>query len=216
MKARPSQATALVRAARRLDARGLVAGMDGNLSVRLDADRFLTTPTASFKAWLEEEDLVEVDGEGLPVAGTRPPTTEFALHAAIYRRRPDIRAVVHAHPPVATAFSLARRDLPTGGLTEGLLMLGIVPTVPYARPGTADLAEATGEALLERRACLLAHHGAVTVGNSLEEALARMETLEQVAHATWIAEGLGGANRLPLSEIRALLARQGLMPGPNG
>jgi L-fuculose-phosphate aldolase len=211
-----SPAAALVRAARRLDARGLVAGMDGNLSVRLGPDRFLTTATATFKAWLEEADLVEVDSLGLRVAGERIPTTEFALHAAVYRRRPDVRAVIHAHPPLATAFSLAGREVHAAVLTEGLLTLGLVPTVPYARPGTPELAEATGEALVDRRACLLAHHGAVTVGSTLEEALARMETLEQVALATWIAAGLGGATPLPGAEIRALLAHQGLTPGPNG
>ena len=211
-----SPAASLIRAAHRLDARGLVAGMDGNLSLRLGPDRYLTTATASFKAWLDERDLVEVDGTGQRLAGERVPTTEFALHAAIYRRRPDVRAVIHAHPPMATAFTLAGRELHTGVLTEGLLTLGIVPTVPYARPGTAELGEATGEALVDHRACLLAHHGAVTVGDTLEEALARMETLEQTAHATWIAGTLGGAAPLPLTEIHALLASQGLMPGRNG
>jgi L-fuculose-phosphate aldolase len=211
-----SPPAALVRAARRLDARGLVAGLDGNLSIRLETDRFLTTATATCKGMLEPEDCVEVDGRGNRLAGERDPSTEFALHAAIYARRPDVGAVVHAHPPVVTAFTLAGMELDPAVLTEGLLTLGPVLTVPYARPGTADLAHATAEALRSHRACLLAHHGAVTVGDTIEEALARMETLEQVGHATWIAHMLGGARSLPATEVGILLNRQGLTPARDG
>ncbi len=207
--ARP--ADEIVRVGRLLaEGRYVVAG-EGNLSVRLDAGRFLITPAGARKGELAPEDVVAVDLDGRAVSGPRRPSSEWRLHAEIYRRRPDAGAVCHAHPPNATAFACARRTPPPSLLPEALLLLGDeVPLAPYATPGTDEVAASLAGRLDRGRALLLASHGAVTWADDLAEAFGRMEVLERLAEIALGAERLGGGVRLTHSEaLRIREARRG-------
>ena len=181
----------IVRGCARLDARGILAGAEGNVSVRLSASRILVTPAGMTKGALRASDLVIVAPDGRPLAGTRSPSSELPMHLAIYAAHPDVHAVVHAHPRAATAFALGGQGLPVGALAELDLVIGRVPVVPYARPGTAALADAVAAAFCWATAVLLANHGAVTVGATLESAIQRIESLEQSAQIVINAHILG-------------------------
>lgn len=198
---------AVVHVCRRLAERGLVAGMDGNVSVRLDARRVLCTPSGASKGDLRPSDLVLVTMAGTPVGRTRAkPSSELDLHLRAYARRPDVTAVVHAHPPVATAFAVAGRDLMAPVLPEVLLLLGRVPRVPYGRPGTPAVADAFEPFFPHHDVFLMAHHGALTFGSSLVRAHQRMESLEHASRILAAADALGGASPLPADESDALLS----------
>ena len=201
------QATAaadIVRVCRRLYERGLVAGPDGNVSVRLSDGTILVTPAGLSKVDVTPDDLVIVSLEGAVVQGRRPPSSELKMHLRIYQRRPDARAVVHAHPPTATGFGVAGEGLMAPVLTEVILQMGAVPLVPYVTPGTQAFADSF-EPLLDRHdAFLLANHGATTLGPSLDVAHQRMESLEHAAKITLTARLLGKVNELTAGDVRAL------------
>lgn len=172
----------LCRLGRKLWQRGLVAGNDGNLSLRLGEGRFLVTPTRVSKGEMTPELLVEVDWEGRAVEpGPLAPTSELPLHLQCYRDRPDVGGICHAHPPAATTFACAGRSPEWGKLVEARISLGHVPVVPYAPNGTQELCRAAAPYLPGHDALLLASHGAITLGRDLEEAYYRMETLEHSA-----------------------------------
>ncbi len=184
----------------------MIAGAEGNLSARTGegGGRVLVTPAGRGKDELEPADLVEVDLEGQRRGtGAGRPSTELALHLALYRARPEVGAVVHAHPPAATGFAAAGLALDEASLPE-LAVLGPVPLVPYATPGTPALGEAVTPYAARHDALLLSNHGAVTVGRTMEEAEARMESLEQGARILLVARLLGGARRLPPGELERL------------
>lgn len=199
-------AAGIVDAGRRLAAAGLVAGPDGNLSVRLGDDRVLVTPSGAGKGAMEPGDLVVVDMTGRVVDGDARPSSELAVHLAIYRARPDARAVVHAHPPTATGFALAGEDFMAPLLPEIILQTGGVPLVPYSTPGSSELADAVARAVAARDAALLANHGAVTLGATLELALQRMESVEHAARIILTARLLGRATPLTPEQVQALHA----------
>lgn len=194
----------LVRVCRQLYAKELIVATDGNVSARLGADRFLTTPSGVCKGHLEPDMVVVVDAEGRKLEGTLEPSSEFGMHLAIYRVRPDAMAIVHAHPPTATAFSVAGVSLEPPILTEVVITLGTIPTTPYATPGTPDVGEAVRKAAVTHDAFILDHHGAVTLGRSLDEAYYRMETVEQTAKVHLIAHQLGGVRPLGPVQVDAL------------
>ncbi len=204
---------ALLDAGRRLHAAGLLAASDGNLSVRLPNGLIAMTPSGVPKSRLRREDLAHLTLAGEIVAGH--PSSERAMHLAIYRAVPQARAVVHAHPPTAIAWTLARpelQELPSAGLPEVILAAGRIPIVPMALPGT----EAMGTNLLPylpaHRLLVLARHGGLCWGESMDEAAGGLERLEQVAEILWKAETLGGAKPLPdsdLAELRALRTKLG-------
>ncbi len=196
--------TEIVRCCRSLWEAGLIAGADGNVSVRLAADRVLVTPRALLKYELRPEDLVEVDLEGNPRSGYRQPTTELDLHLRAYRQRTECGAVVHAHPPSATAFAVAGEGLPGDVLSEIALLLGDVPCVPYAMSGTAALGDAAEPFLKRHVALLLANHGALTWGEDLTQARIRMESLEHAARILLAARVLGRVSRLTREQTEAL------------
>ncbi len=196
----------ICRAGQRLAVRGLIAGTDGNIAARLGPDRLLVTPAGRDKGELAPGDLVEVDLEGRAVRGALQPTTELGLHLAILAQRPDVAAVVHAHPPVATGFAVAGRMLGDGALAELVATFGTVPVVPYGAPGTPELGERVRPFVREHDAVLLANHGAVTLGPSVEAACWRMESLEQGARILLVARLLGGARQLSPEEIARLVA----------
>lgn len=196
-----------------LHGRGLLAAADGNVSVRLPDDSLLITPAGLNKARLPPGSLARVALDGRVLEGH--PSTERAMHLAVYRACADARVVVHAHPPTAIAWTLARpelTELPTDGLPELILAAGRVPIVPYARPGTEEMGTALGPFLPEHRLLLLSRHGALAWGESMEEAVNGIERVEHSALILKAAEELGGLTRLPpleLEALRALRARIG-------
>jgi len=199
----------IVRVGRMMYERGWIAGSDGNLSIRLDRNRILATPTAMCKGRMRPEDLIICDNEGNKVSGQRERTTEMAMHIAIYQERPDIQAVVHAHPPIATGFAVAGKALNKGIMPELIVSLGSVPLAGYGLPGTPALVEGMLPFIGKFDALLLANHGAVAYGTEIDLAYARMETLEHLARITLVAEMLGGPKALPRAEIEKLFeARQ--------
>jgi L-fuculose-phosphate aldolase len=194
----------IVRCCRRLWEAGLIAGADGNVSVRLGRDRLLVTPRGLPKAELTTRDLVEVSLSGSHRRGSRRATTELDLHLRAYRRHGDCGAVVHAHPPVATGFAVAGEPIPADVLPELILYLGDVPVAPYATTGTPALGDVVEPLLARHVAVLLANHGAVTWGPDLATARIRMESLEHSARILLAARLLGRTTRLSPDQIDAL------------
>lgn len=191
---------------RRLYDRGLIAGPDGNVSIRLGAGRVLVTPSGVSKADVRPADVVEVSLSGVQDGDAPRASSELAVHLRIYSRRPDVRAVVHAHPPVATGFAVAGEGFPARALPEIILQVGEVPLLSYAQPGTAALADLFEPFLDGHDAFLMANHGAVTVGPSLGVAHQRMESLEHTARILLTARLLGRVNELSPAAVAALLA----------
>lgn len=185
--------------------RGLIAGTDGNIAVRLAGDRVLVTPSGCAKGELAPEDLVEVDLAGRHVRGSNQASSELGMHLVILRVRPDVAAVVHAHPPTATGFTIAGRTLDEGVIPELVVQVGPVPLVPYAMPGTPDLGETIAPYARGHDALLLANHGAVTMGRTLDEAHYRMESLEHSARILLTARLLGRVEALRPADVARLL-----------
>jgi L-fuculose-phosphate aldolase len=201
---RESLAEEIVAVCCRLYDRGLIAGQDGNVSVRLPSGHILVTPAGLSKVDVGVDDLVELTPEGDQVTPGPVASSEVGMHLRIYRERADVRAVVHAHPPVATAFGAAGRDFMDAVLPEVIFHLGSVPLVPFAMPGTPALANAMAPFLAAHDAFLLASHGATTVGPSLRLAHQRMESLEHAARILQAAEGLGPLTPLRSEDVQAL------------
>ena len=202
----------MVRIGRLLWERGYVAAADGNLSARLGPDRLLATPSGVSKGFLSAEDLVVIrpDGEPLPSyrgRGLRP-STEILMHLEVYRQRPDVSAVVHAHPPTATAFSIAGVTLARCILPEVVITLGGIPTAEYATPGTAEVPESISQAIQDFDAVILAHHGTLTVGHTLWDAYQHLEKVEQAAQITLMARQLGQVRTLPSEAVGKLMAQR--------
>lgn len=194
-----------IEACRSLHARGLLAAGDGNVSVRLDQGTLAITPRGLPKARLQPHDFALLSLDGTVLSGD--PSSERAMHLAIYRAVPEAKAVVHAHPPTAIAWTLARpelTELPSDSLPEVILAAGRIPVVPMAIPGT----EAMGTALLPflpaHRLLILARHGGLCWGESIREAAGGLERLEQVAEILWKAETLGGAKPLGPEALKLL------------
>ena len=191
---------AIVWVCRRLYSAGLIAGQDGNVSVRLPGDRILVTPAGMSKVDLRISDLVVLALDGTQLGGRNEPSSEVAVHLEIYAGRPDVGAVVHAHPPTATGFAVAGETLPSNVLPELVYTVGPVALVPYARPGTTALARRFRPLLAECNAWLMANHGAVTVGATLAVAHQRMESLEHAARILLAARAVGRIVPLPEEE----------------
>jgi len=190
---------------RRLHARNLLAAADGNVSLRMEDRRIAITPSGVAKAGLAPGDLAWMALDGTVLEGR--PSTERLMHLAVYRACPEAKAVVHAHPPTAIAWTLAFPDLerlPGDALPELVLAAGSVPVVPYARPGTAAMGDHLAPFLPEHRLLLLARHGALAWGETLEEAYNGLERLEHAAQILKAAFDLGGARPLPGPELEAL------------
>ena len=200
----------IVRICRRLYERALIAGPDGNVSVRLGEDRILVTPSGLSKVDVTAASLVEVGLDGRHLAGAGRASSELRMHLAIYRARADVLAVVHAHPPTATAFAVAGDTIPDQVLPEVICQMGSVALVPYATPGTDAAAVAFAPFLADHDAFLMTNHGATTVGPSLEMAHQRMESLEHAARIVLTARLLGRVTPLTdaqFAELRRIPAR---------
>ena len=205
---------ALVRVCAALAARQLIAGQDGNVSLRIGPDRLLVTPSGFAKGALDVDDLVEVSLAGEQLAGRHPATSELGLHLAAYDARPDVHAVVHAHPVTATAFTLLGESIPDGVLAELMLTVGTVAVAPYAQPGTAALGNVVRPLFRQHDVILLAHHGAVAAGRTLQEAHFAMESLEHGARMIHAARQLGRIISLQDAACDALReARRGARNG---
>ncbi len=196
----------IVRVTRIVADRGLVRSSDGNISVRLGEDMFLVTPSGLYKMSMEPDDPIVVNMHGEILFG-KPglkPTSELNMHLEVYRQRPDVNAVLHAHPPFATALTIAGIPFPTDFLPEVLIALGDVPTASYATPGTTELAESIREHIKHHNSVLLSNHGSISVGETLEEALIALERLEHAAYTYYLTCTLGTPNALPGEELEKL------------
>jgi L-fuculose-phosphate aldolase len=191
----------LVRFGKWLYRLGFTPGTSGNLSVRLDRQRLLVTPTGASKYLLRAEDMATVTLDGFQISGPRRMTSEVDMHLAIYRQREDVEAVIHSHPPIATAFACSGRALDELLCQESVMTLGTIPLARYATTGTNEVAESLAPLVMDHDAILLANHGAVSYGKTLLEAFMKMETVEHVAEISLVAHQLGSAQPLRGQQI---------------
>jgi L-fuculose-phosphate aldolase len=205
----------LARFGKMLHSMGFVAATDGNLSVRLGDDRFLVTPTGFSKGMMQPEDMVVVDLQGKKLSGNYMPSSEIAMHLTIYRMRPDVGAVVHAHPCTATGFASAGIALDEPLCSEIVITLGEVPLAPYATTGTMELSDSLRPFIPFHDAILMANHGVVTYGEDICRAYMRMEAVEHYAKIVMTTRQLGCARSLnsrqleKLFEVRTQYAKNG-------
>jgi len=202
-------AAKLVEIAKRLYDRNMNAALGGNVSIRL-GDEIAITQAGINKGFMTEDDVIVVDMEGNRLMGNGKPSSEGKMHYEVYKLRPDIQAIIHAHPPFAVGFALAHRDLPDDILPEATIVLGHVPCLPYVAPSTIDLAREVAHGLAHRNAAFMANHGAITVGTDLEEAYNRMELLEQTCMSVVYASVLGGVHHIPEPEMEFFVTNFGL------
>lgn len=189
--------------------KGWVASNDGNISVRLDAERILCTPTGVSKGRMAPDDLIICDLEGRKIAGRRERTSEILMHLTFYQMRPDVQAVTHAHAPIATGFAVAGRALNLAILPEVVVNLGCVPLAAYGLPGTPELSDSLKPYIPTYDAILLGNHGVVCSGADLWSAFHKMETVEHVARIALVAEQLGGPKLLDRHEVQRLFEARG-------
>jgi L-fuculose-phosphate aldolase len=196
----------IIRVTRILADQGLIRSSDGNVSVRWKPNRFLITPSGVYKMEMTPRDILLVDETGRVLAG-RPglsPSSEVRMHLEAYRLRPEVRAVIHAHPPYATAVTIAGLPFPMDIIPEALIALGSVPVAPYAHPGSPELAASVRPFLPESDSILLSHHGSLNVGRDLTQALIALERVEHTARSFFIATALGGVEPIPAEKISEL------------
>jgi len=198
----------ILKTSHRIWKNGWVANHDGNLTVKLADQRLLATPTAVSKGDVQPEWLIVVDHEDNVVQGTRRAFSELKLHRAAYAARPDIGCVIHAHPPTVTGFAVAGVDIGHPFLAEAIVSLGkTIPTIPFMLPNDPQLPGAIASALANADVVVLANHGALSVGGSLEQAYLRMELLEHLAKIALVSQQLGGHRPLPKDVVDKLSQR---------
>jgi L-fuculose-phosphate aldolase len=200
----------IVEIGRRMYARGYVASNDGNISVRLDEQRLLTTPKSVSKGYMTPDMMVVTDLSGKKLSAGRDPSSELLMHLAVYRHRPDAHAVVHAHPPLATGFAVAGVPLDKAVLAEVITTLGSIPIADYGTPSTPELADAVSRHIKAHDGLLLANHGAITIGHELFAAYYKMETIEHFARISLVARLLGGERVLSREEVTRLQGLRGM------
>ena len=207
----------ILEAGRRLYQNGYIVSSDGNVSARVEEDRIVATPTGLCKGTLGMEDLCVCDMDGNLVSGRLKPSSEVGMHLFLYRERPDIKAVVHAHPPTATGFSVAGIPLTDCVLPEVIITVGSIPIAKYGTPGGPEISEPIRQYVKDYDAYLLENHGATTVGSDVMNAYFKMETMEHFAKILFVAKQLGGVNVLNNEQVGKLLQirdRLGIK-GPN-
>jgi L-fuculose-phosphate aldolase len=200
----------IVEVGRRLYARGYTASNDGNISLRLDDRRLLMTPKNVCKGFMTPDMMCITDLEGTKLAGDRDPSSEMKMHLEVYRQRTDAHAVVHAHPPIATAFAVAGIPLDRAVLAEVVTTLGSVPIADYATPSTMELPESVRKYVRTHDGMLLANHGALTLGADVYAAYFKMETIEHFAKISFVARMLGGERLLSRDEVMRLQGLRGM------
>jgi L-fuculose-phosphate aldolase len=200
----------IVEIGRRMYARGYTASNDGNISARLDSNRLLMTPKSVCKGFMDPAMMCITDLDGKKLSGDRDPSSEMQMHLEVYRQRPDVNAVVHAHPPIATAFAVAGIPLDRAVLAEVVTTLGSVPIAEYATPSTRELPDAVRKYVKAHDGMLLANHGALTLGTDLFGAYYKMETIEHFANISFVARMLGGERLLSRDEVLRLQGLRGI------
>ncbi len=210
MKAEEQARADIVEVGRRLWARGYVASNDGNISVRLDEQRLITTPKSVSKGFMTPDMMVITDLDGKKISGERDPSSELKMHLEVYRNRPDARAVVHAHPPTATGFAVAGIALDRAVLAEVITTLGSIPIAEYATPSTEELPNVVRKYIKAHDGLLLANHGALAIAGDLFSAYYRMETIEHFAKISLVARTLGRENLLSRGEVDRLQGLRGM------
>jgi L-fuculose-phosphate aldolase len=183
---------------------GFMPGTSGNLSVRLDDQRLLVTPTGVSKFMLWSADMVIVDLQGRQLDGYRKMTSEVSMHLAVYRHRDDVTAVIHSHPPIATAFACVGRGLDEILCQEAVMTLGEVPLATYATTGTEEVTASLVPFIPDHDAILMANHGAVSYGSTLLQAFQKMEIVEHLAQITLVAHQLGAPRVLKHEQVKQL------------
>src|ERR1700685_3963988 len=196
-----------------LHQRGYVAATDGNLSVRLDDERILVTPTGMSKSMLRTSDMAVGDLEGLRVAGNRNVSSEVAMHLLIYRLRADVKGIVHAHPPTATGFAAAGLALNQPLVCEVVIGLGSIPLAKYGTPGTPELSDALEPLIPQYDAILMSNHGVVAYADTLHHAYMKMETVEHFAQIALVTHLLGRQQPLGSEELGKLMAARSKYQG---
>ena len=184
---------------------GFVAANDGNISVKLSDNEFYCTPTGVSKGDMTPDMIIRIDGTGKKLEGKLNPSSEIKMHLRVYRERPDVKAVVHAHPPVATAFTVAGVELDQHILPEAVIYFGHVPTCDYGTPTTMEIPDSLMPFIQKHDAFLLRNHGALAVGCDLQRALFLMEEVEFNAKICKYARELGGVNEIPCEELEKLM-----------
>jgi L-fuculose-phosphate aldolase len=196
----------IVQFGKMLHERGYVAATDGNLSVRLNRNTVLCTPTCMSKGMMSPEDLVIVDMNGRKVAGERACSSEVAMHLLIYRLRPDVNGIVHAHPTTATGYAAAGMQMNEALISEVVLSLGTIPLARYGTPGTPELTDALEPLIPDHDAIIMANHGVVTYGDTLLRAYMNMETVEHFAKISLVSHLLGRQHPLDEKQVEKLFA----------
>jgi L-fuculose-phosphate aldolase len=181
-----------------------IVGTQGNFSWRINNKKILVTRSGINKADMCKDDIIAIDPSGNTLEDGAMPSSEIKLHLAVYRERPDARAVIHAHPPYAISLTLAGIQLNQPFLPESVLLLGSVPTANYARPSTDQVPESIKAYIQQTDILLLARHGSITIGKNLEEALHKLEVLENTARIVWLAKQVGNPQPLPADEIKEI------------
>lgn len=203
----------IVKIGKMLHQRGYIAACDGNLSVRLNRNQILVTPTAMSKGVMKPADLVIVDMSGRKLKGRRDVTSEIGMHLLIYSMRPDVNAIVHAHPRTATGFAAAGIPLDQPLACEVVIGLGQIPLAPYGTPGTPELARTLEPLVPQYDAILMANHGVVTYGSDLQSAYMKMETVEHFAQIALVTHILGRQQLLEGAELDKLIAARNKYSG---
>jgi len=200
---------------RRMYQKGFVASNDGNISIKIDERKMLITPAGVSKGFLSPDDIIMCDMSGEVISGKEKPSSEIKLHLEVYRKRSDIGAVVHAHPPYATGFAVAGIPLTICILPEVVISIGTIPLAPYGTPSTAQLAKVVSPLLERHNAILLSNHGTLTLGEDVFSAYYVLERVEHLATVSLIARQLGGARPLSSEELKKLseMAGKGLDEG---
>lgn len=205
MKSEHEHKLEIVEIGRRLYDRGFIAAGDGNISVRLE-EGILTTPRSVCKGFLTPDMLVKVSVDGKrKLAGTHEASSELSMHLLIYQERPDVRAIVHAHPPCGTGYAAAGLALDKALISEVILTLGCIPLAAYGTPSTQELTDSMRPLVKHHDALLMANHGAVAYGPTLEAAHGRMETLEHFARISLVAKLLGRERELSGEDVGKLI-----------
>jgi L-fuculose-phosphate aldolase len=198
--------TEIIKVMRIITNQGLVRSNDGNISIRLDENHFLVTPSGLYKMTMEPDDLIVINWQNQVIKGRSglKPTSELLMHLEAYRQRSDIGAALHAHPLYATSLTIAGESFPLDIIPEAAIGLGSVPVADYATPGTPAMAASIRGPISQSKSILLSHHGTLTVGRTLEEALIALERLEHTAHSYFVAKSFGKIMPLPADEMERL------------
>lgn len=188
----------------RLYNRKYIVGTEGNISCRINMEKILVTRSGACKGEMQEDDIIPIDFSGKALKKESRPSSEVQLHLAVYRDRPDVMAVIHAHPPVAVSLTLAGIPLDQPFLPESVLLLGSIPMAEYARPSTEQVPASIKEFIRRTDILLLTRHGSITVGKNLKDAFQKLEILENTARIVWLAKQVGNPMPMSVEEVKKI------------